>query len=206
MHSNFGFLPQNAMLVDTDLDMAGYRGERVSQMQQRLLDTLKTIPGATAVGLTDQIPLGEGWGSSNVFKDSTTDLKTSNAAADAMRFGVSPDYFRAAGTSLLAGRVFTIHDDQSAPRVAVINPEFARMLFDSTTNILGRYFKLIDGTRIQVVGIVEDGKYKTLAEATEASDVFADSAVAQQCDMVGGALKRQSTADGSGNGQQIART
>ena len=164
MHSNFGFLPQNALLVDTDLDMAGYRGDRVSQMQQRLLDTLKAIPGVTAVGLTDQIPLGEGWGSSNVFKDTTTDLKISNAAADAMRFGVSPDYFRAAGTNLLAGRVFTLHDDKNAPRVAVVNPEFARMLFDSTTNILGRYFKLIDGTRIQVVGIVEDGKYKTLAE------------------------------------------
>jgi predicted permease len=164
MHSNFGFLPQNAMLVDTDLDMAGYRGDRVSQMQQRLIDTLKTIPGATAVGLTDQIPLGEGWGSSNVFKDSTTDLKVANVAADSMRFGVSPDYFRAAGTSLLAGRVFTIHDDQNAPRVAVVNPEFARILFDSTTNVLGKYFKLIDGTRIQVVGIVEDGKYKTLAE------------------------------------------
>jgi predicted permease len=164
IHSNFGFLPQNAMLVDTDLDMAGYRGDRVSQMQQRLLDTLKAIPGVTAVGLTDQIPLGEGWGSSNVFKDTTTDLKISNAAADAMRFGVSPDYFRAAGTNLLAGRVFTLHDDKNAPRVAVVNPEFARMLFDSTTNILGRYFKLIDGTRIQVVGIVEDGKYKTLAE------------------------------------------
>jgi len=164
IHSNFGFLPQNAMLVDTDLDMAGYRGDRVSQMQQRLLDTLQAIPGVTAVGLTDQIPLGEGWGSSNVFKDTTTDLKISNAAADAMRFGVSPDYFRAAGTNLLAGRVFTLHDDKNAPRVAVVNPEFARMLFDSTTNILGRYFKLIDGTRIQVVGIVEDGKYKTLAE------------------------------------------
>ena len=164
MHSNFGFLPQNSMLVDTDLDMAGYRGERVSEMQQRLLDTLKTIPGATAVGLTDRIPLGEGWNSSDVFKDTTTDLKTSNIAADAMRFGISPDYFRAAGTSLLSGRVFTIHDDKNAPRVAVINPEFARRLFDSPKDAIGGYFKLTDGTRIQVVGIVVDGKYKTLAE------------------------------------------
>jgi predicted permease len=164
MHSNFGFTPQNAMLVDTDLDMAGYRGERVSEMQQRLIESLKTIPGATAVGLTDRIPLGEGWNSSDVFRDTTTDLKTSNVAADAMRFGISPDYFRAAGTSLLAGRVFTIHDDKNAPRVAVVNPEFARKLFDSPTDAVGRYFKLNDGTRIQVVGIVEDGKYKTLAE------------------------------------------
>ena len=29
LHSNFGFEPQNAMLVDTDLSMAGYSGDRV---------------------------------------------------------------------------------------------------------------------------------------------------------------------------------
>src|SRR5271167_2413275 len=35
MHSNFGFEPQNAMLVDTDLTTAGYSGERVPAMQRR---------------------------------------------------------------------------------------------------------------------------------------------------------------------------
>jgi hypothetical protein len=29
MHSNFGFEPRNAMLVDTDLTTAGYSGERL---------------------------------------------------------------------------------------------------------------------------------------------------------------------------------
>jgi ABC-type lipoprotein release transport system permease subunit len=32
-------------------------------------------------------------------------------------------------------------------------------MFGSATNALGGYYKLDDGTRIQVVGIVEDGKY-----------------------------------------------
>src|ERR1700727_236583 len=118
-------------------------------MQQHLLDVVKAIPGVTAAGLTDQIPLGEGWASSDVFKDATTDLKTSNVAADATRFGISPDYFRAAGTTLLSGRVFTQHDDKNAPRVAVVNLEFARRLFDSPANAMGGYFKLRDGTRIQ---------------------------------------------------------
>jgi predicted lysophospholipase L1 biosynthesis ABC-type transport system permease subunit len=48
--------------------------------------------------------------------------------------------------------------------VAVINQEFARKTFGSPTNGIGRYFKRRDGTRIQVVGIVEDGKYNTLTE------------------------------------------
>jgi ABC-type antimicrobial peptide transport system permease subunit len=32
-------------------------------------------------------------------------------------------------------------------------------MFGSATNAVGRYYKMPDGTRIQVVGIVEDGKY-----------------------------------------------
>ena len=53
---------------------------------------------------------------------------------------------------------------RTAPRVAVVNREFARKIFGSVTNAIGRYFKLPDGTRIQVVGIVEDGKYTSLTE------------------------------------------
>jgi ABC-type antimicrobial peptide transport system permease subunit len=80
---------------------------------------------------------------------------------------VSPGYFHAAGTTLLAGRNLTWHDDKNAPRVAVVNDEFARSLFGSEAKALGSSFKLGDGTCIQVVGIVEDGKYKTITEDPE---------------------------------------
>ena len=79
-------------------------------------------------------------------------------------FSVSPEYFHAAGTALQSGRIITWHDDKDAPRVAVINQEFARKVFGSVTNGMGRYFKRKDGTRLQVVGIVEDGKYNNLTE------------------------------------------
>jgi ABC-type antimicrobial peptide transport system permease subunit len=74
-------------------------------------------------------------------------------------FSISPEYLRTAGTALLAGRDFTWHDDENAPRVAVINREFARRVFGSVPNTTGRYFKLPEGKRVEVVGIVEDGKY-----------------------------------------------
>ena len=48
--------------------------------------------------------------------------------------------------------------------MAVINQEFARKIFGSVTNAMGRYYKMRDGTRIEVVGIVEDGKYMNLTE------------------------------------------
>jgi hypothetical protein len=81
------------------------------------------------------------------------------AAAHPVAFSISPEYLRTAGTALLAGRDFTWHDNENAPRVAVINREFARRVFGSVPNATGRYFKLPEGKRIQVVGIVEDGKY-----------------------------------------------
>jgi predicted permease len=164
LHSNFGFEPQNAMVADTDLSMAGYSGDKVPIMQRRIIDALKAIPGVESVGLADTVPLGDGGTDSNVYNDKTTDLRPSNAAADAMLYKVSPGYFHAAGTALLSGRVFTGHDDKNSPQVAVVNQEFARNVFGSATKAMGSYYKLPDGTRIQVVGIVEDGKYGSLTE------------------------------------------
>ncbi len=65
---------------------------------------------------------------------------------------------------MLAGRTLTWHDDNNAPRAAVVNQEFARKVFGSAANALGGHYKRRDGTRIQVVGIAEDGKYASLTE------------------------------------------
>jgi predicted permease len=164
VHANFGFEPQKAMLAETVLSMAGYRGDRVPAMQRRMIEALETIPGVNSVGLVSWPPLGGGWKQSNVFTDQTTDLSPRNVAASPFLYNISPDYFHAAGTSLLAGRTLSWHDDKNSPRVAVVNREFARKILGSVTNGVGRYYKMQDGTRIQVVGIVEDGKYLTLAE------------------------------------------
>ncbi len=117
---------------------------------------------------------------SNVFTDRTSDLRPSNAAASAFMYNISPEYLHAAGTTLLAGRAFTWHDDKNSPRVAVVNREFARKIFGSVTNAIGGYYKMPDGTRIQVVGIAEDGKYSSLTEDPHAGDVSPHPAMAIQ--------------------------
>jgi predicted permease len=165
LHSDFGFEPQNVMLVDTDLKMAGYGGHQVPEMQRRMIDAVEAIPGVKSVASIDEMPLASGgYTGSLIFTDDMTNLKPSDAAADSFTFSISPEYFHAAGTALLSGRAITWHDDENAPRVAVINQHFARKVFGSVTNAMGRYFKRRDGTRIQVVGIVEDGKYNNLTE------------------------------------------
>jgi predicted permease len=167
LDGNFGFNPRNAMLMDTDLAMAGYRGDAVPAIQERMLDVMKTIPGVTSVGFADRTPLNGTLRRSMVFNDKTTDLRRSNAAANVIEYSVSPGYFGAAATAMLSGNPFTWHDDANAPRVAVINQEFAREIFGSITNITGKHYQLPDGTRVQVVGMVENGKYQTLTEDPE---------------------------------------
>ncbi len=166
LHSNFGFNPQNATLVDTDLHMAGYEGDQILAMQRRMIDAVRTIPGVKCVGLGDALVLDDG-GDSLVFTEKTTDLRAANAAADASLYHVSPEYLQAEGTTLLTGRTFTWHDDQKSPRVAVVNREFTRKIFGSVAKALGGYYKMPDGTRVQVVGITEDGKYNTLTEEAQ---------------------------------------
>jgi predicted permease len=164
LHSNFGFEPRNAILVNTDLSMAGYSSDKVPAMQKRMIDAVEAIPGVKSVGLIGEPPLRECCNGSIVFTDQTTDLKPSNAAAEAVIYNISPEYFQAAGTALLSGRPFTWHDDKNAPRVAVVNREFASKTLGSAKNAIGGYYKMPDGTRIRVVGIVEDGKYNSLTE------------------------------------------
>jgi predicted permease len=165
LQNNYGIQPKNVMLVKTDLKMAGYDADKRVQMQKRMLDAAAAIPGVSVVGYADRIPLGIGGGDSDVYTDATTDFRPTNAAADAENFQVSPDYFRAAGTALLAGRSFTMHDADKAPVVAVVNRQFARKVFGSADNAVGKHFKFWGGSnRAEVIGVVEDGKYQTLTE------------------------------------------
>ena len=163
LRSDFGFNPQNSVLVGADLNMAGYSGDRLPPMQKRIIDTLAAIPGVDYVGLTDGVPLNDA-NSSNVFTDGTTDLRPSNSATSAIVYHTSPEYLHADGITLLTGRAFTWHDDKNAPSVAVVNAEFARKIFGSVQKAIGGYYKTLDGRRIQVVGVAQDGKYATLTE------------------------------------------
>jgi predicted permease len=167
IHSSFGFQPDHALLVNTELRMAGYEGGRAAAMQHRMLDAAAAVPGVQSAGLISNIPLGLGFSQTSVYADGTTDFRDSNEAAEPMQFSVSPGYFRAAGTTLLAGRDITWHDDSNTPLVAVVNRAFARKIFGSEDKAIGAHFLHSKGKeRIQVIGVVEDGKYVTLTEET----------------------------------------
>ena len=170
LHGNFGFEPSKAMLVSTNLAMAGYSADQVPVMQKRMIAAMETLPGVERVGLVNNYPpLVYGAGSrANVFREETRDLRPSNVAAAPYRYDVSPQYFQAADTALLAGKDLTWYDgDKDAPAVAIVNREFADKIFGSVTNAVGKHYRMQDGTRVQVVGVVENGKYQNVTENHE---------------------------------------
>jgi predicted permease len=164
LEHNFGFDVDNSMLVETDLSMAGYGDDQMPAMQRRMIDAVTKIPGVDSAALADSVPLGVGGSDSNIYTENTTSLTPSNVAGDAHLYKVSPEYFHAAGTALLMGRAFTWQDDKDAPRVAIVNGEFARKIFGSVPKAMGGHFKMPDGRLIQVVGVAEDGKYGSMTE------------------------------------------
>jgi predicted permease len=164
LHSNFGFEPKNAMLVNTNLQMSGYSKDNQAEMQRRMVDAVSAIPGVSSVGYSDMAPLSLGGSDSDVFPDNVTDFRPANSVGDSMTYRISPGYLDAAGTKLLAGRNLTWADSKDAPKVALVNRQFAVTVFGSVEKALGGHFKYWSGQRTEVVGVVENGRYRSLTE------------------------------------------
>lgn len=164
LHSKLGFRPENALVASTDLNMAGYSGDRVPAMQRRMLDAFAAQPGVAAAGMINNLPLAFSTDQFPVYGSDASDFRSSRALSKTYAYAVSPGYFKAAETTLLAGRDLTWADNKDAIQVAIVNREFARKIFGSVRDAIGQHFRLDAKTRIEIVGVVEDGKYGSLTE------------------------------------------
>jgi predicted permease len=165
-----GFNPSNAVLTKFDLSEAGYSGEAAEQVQRQLLAKVSQLPGVEAAAYANSTPLAD-TADIPVFAQETTDFRDSHKAFDTDIFNVSPGYFNAAQTPMLAGREFSFSDKANTPPVAIVNTQFARSLFHSDQAV-GRYFKDSSGKSIEIVGMVPTGKYFLLAEDPQEAAFF----------------------------------
>jgi len=171
LHAPMGFVPQGVMVADSDMHMAGYSDDTAFPVQQRMIQQTAQIPGVTAVGTIDSLPLGGGGSNTSVYREGTADLRLSNSVLTAKYYGISPGYLNAAQTRLLAGRDFTWADGPDAPKVVIVNANFAHTMFGDQPAV-GRHFLGGDKTLYLVVGVVEDGKYDNLTEDPSAAMFF----------------------------------
>ena len=133
----------------------------------RVLDAARSLPGVDQVALTNRAPL---IGSSVGVEWSSGDAASPRLAGLRM---VSPDYFRAAGITVLAGRELSRGDHTEAANVVVVNSAMARLLWgDVAEHAEDDPYALSAGRKIEtdnwaftggegdweadVVGVVED--------------------------------------------------
>jgi predicted permease len=163
---DLGFNAKGALRTEFDLSEAGYFGDAAEHFQRQLLEKVSQLPAVQAAGYANHTPLSVKASAVDIFSQQTSDFRPSNVAFNGYDYDVSPGYFAASQTRLLAGRDVSFADRPQTPPVAVVNREFARELFrsDQPDYAIGRYFKYHSGVSVQIVGIVADGRYLTLSE------------------------------------------
>ena len=118
------------------------------------------------------LPLGHSQDDLNPFAMILEGHETENNLAPLVNASiVSPEYFHLIGMTLQRGRLFGDVDNDTAPRVAVINESFARTYWPNG-DALGKNVRLDNarGTRgnppwTTIIGVISDARTESLAEA-----------------------------------------
>jgi predicted permease len=176
LHAPLGFQPQGVMLAEMDLSLVEPDGEVPLKKKKAMIEAVRNIPGVAAAGAVNRVPFTGGLRGVPVFPPGTTEFTLNNSVMAPYVFTMSPGYLEAAGTRLLAGRDFSWHDTTPTPNVAIVNQTFARKMWGDAPAIGQRFILRGDSVRgqrlpvdmIEVVGVVEDGKYHNMQESPQA--------------------------------------
>ena len=150
---NPGFQPEGAMAIRVTFQGEMYKGgDQIRNRVNDIADRLRGLPGVTAVAAGTVLPLG-GLGALNDFAVEGAPPPPPDVNQEIAVANVTPDYFRAIGTPLQRGRLFSALDHEKAPAVAIINEAAARRWFPNEDPI-GR--RVLSGGPREVVGVVRD--------------------------------------------------
>jgi predicted permease len=159
-----GFQPRGLATVSFDLNMQDYDEPRGRDFQRRVLAKVRQLPGVESAALVDRLPLTLNVPQSTVYIEGQPVPKRAADVPGAYAFTVSPDYFHTMRARLISGREFDERDKQGGQRVAIVDKAFAAELLDGS-NPLGRRFSTgPTGKPMEIVGVVETGKYFSLNE------------------------------------------
>jgi len=161
--------------------------EQYTRMEHEILDRIAALPGVESVGFASALPLeGAGFlGNAPIVIEGQPLPTTGFPTLRANKF-VSPGYFAAMGTRIIAGREITWSDIETGGRVVVISESFARELAGEPAAAVGkriRTFVETDAWR-EIVGVVQ-GIHETDLYEDAGSFVYFPTLLA---DMWGGPL------------------
>jgi predicted permease len=168
----FGFNRSNALLVEFDPVVGGYKSDNVSLYYHRLLGRLEALPGVKTVSLSKMQPVSEGSWRSIIFTGLAPGVvsRAVRPGENIMSFinAVTPHYLDACGIPLLEGRMFEVRDSGQSEKVAVVSQTFVQHFFPDRAGAHAALGQLasIEGTPGQwrIVGVVADGHYNSARE------------------------------------------
>ncbi len=151
----------------------GHMAERLAFFE-RLRERATALPGVSAVGVVDRLPVRDGGGNVRV---STPEEWGSGGVFERLAYQrrVLPGYFQAMGIPLLSGRDVTRGDERDAPNVMLVSASLADDLFpdeDAVGRVLAVDIGEAEPWIAEVVGIVGDVVPNSLAEGTDYAMYF----------------------------------
>ena len=132
---------------------------------EQAVSAARAVPGVTGAALTSQLPLSGDLDAYGYMFAGVPERQLGEDGA-AMRYAVTPEYFRVMEIRLVRGRLLDATDRADAPQSFVISESLARRVFGDTDPIgqRARFGPEADGTRPwgTVVGVVTDVKQQWL--------------------------------------------
>ena len=152
-----GVEPKGMSSVDVFLPVNAMDEEERARFFRVLVERVEALPGVTAAGLINRLPVRDGGWQGSVTVEDRPDLNEDGRRPSAYWRPVTPGTFRSLGARVVQGRGIEDGDRQGATAVVVVNQAFARSLWgdgDPLGRRVATYFSR--GEYAQVVGVVAD--------------------------------------------------
>jgi macrolide transport system ATP-binding/permease protein len=159
------FSAENLITMHIRPGLLGYSAAEGKRFFDELLRRIESRPGVRSASLVFNLPLGINSQQQRgpIFREGDSPPR---GEVPFVANVIAPKYFETMRTPLVLGRDFTERDDEGAPRVAIVNQEFARRLYGNEQNALGKRFHQGAGTPpIEIVGVAKDGRYQNIYES-----------------------------------------
>ncbi len=155
-----GYDRHNVLMFSVDPRLAGRTGEDVPRIYRRVLDELRTVPGAQAVTMSAVRPVSDNYYFVSSFREINGKLLSEEQRIRVAFNHVAPGYFATLGIPLVAGRDFDERDSLGAPSVVIISERLARH-FEG--NPIGQILGSGAAAR-EVVGVARDTRYANVKD------------------------------------------
>ncbi len=170
LESHLGFNPKNLLTLEVDIPTGNYTGRDFVQALVEPLETrVLTIPGVTAAGSNDLLPILENGSNSTLQLVGHPKDPADQERLTEMRF-VTPGYFAAMQLPILRGRNFTAQDAAKTQPVAIVSDAWAKEFLGKKEDPLAQAFASLGTPSTAIVGVARSGSQNIFQTALAEAD------------------------------------